>query len=356
MDDNFEAYLRIYELSSTVNEQNVDTIPLQDLQMLTILLKDKIQSQSFEIKDLKKEIKRLKSFNTELSPLIIKDFVSIDFETATYNRMACQLGITRVENLNIIEEKLFYIQPPNNIYDTGCLNVHGINPSDTLNSPTFNDLWPEIKHFFNGLPIVAHNASFDIDVLKANCAYYNIPLLDLNTYCTCQIHNNLSLPDACSLYNIELKNHHDALEDARACAKIFIQHIKIVSSLKSTSPTQAKSSRKEKNNDFYKSAARTISKEALKQDLNSVVNPDNYFYNKKVIITGILKSFPMRDELAHKLKELGADVSTSISKKTNIVIYGEDAGPAKLKKARDLQAEGFDIVLIDEEDLNRKLI
>lgn len=356
MSDYFEDYLRIYEISNSINEQNIDTIPLKDLQMITILLKDIIQRQSIEIKELRKEIKTTKSLNSDINPLSITSFIAIDFETATYKRMACQLGIVKVENLQIVEEMIYLIQPPNNYYDSGCLSVHGINPSITKNSPTFRDLWPEIKHYFNDTPVVAHNAAFDIDVLKTNCTYYNLSLPELTTFCTCQIHNNLTLPDTCALYNIELRNHHDALEDARACAKIFIHHLKIINSLKSSKVKENSQARKEKNSAYFKPASRTISSEALKQDLRSVSNPDNYFYNKKVVITGVFKTFPIREDLALKLKEMGADVCTSISKKTNIVIHGEGSGPAKLNKVAVLQAEGYDIVLIDEVELSKLLI
>jgi len=356
MDDNFEADLRIYEISRTVSDENINAIPLHDLQKLAILFKDKIQRQSIEIKELRKEIKTTKSLNSDINPLSITSFIAIDFETATYKRMACQLGIVKVENLQIVEEMIYLIQPPNNYYDSGCLNVHGINPSITKNSPTFRDLWPEIKHYFNDTPVVAHNAAFDIDVLKTNCTYYNLSLPELTTFCTCQIHNNLTLPDTCALYNIELRNHHDALEDARACARIFIHHLKVINSLKSLKVKENSQARKEKNSAYFKPASRTISSEALKQDLSSVSNPDNYFYNKKVVITGVFETFPIREDLALKLKEMGADVCTSISKKTNIVIYGEGFGPAKLNKVAVLQAEGYDIVLIDEVELSKLLI
>ena len=42
-----------------------------------------------------------------------------------------------------------------------------------------------------------------------------------------------------------------------------------------------------------------------------------------------------RDEAKEKLRALGADVSSSVSKKTTAVIAGEEAG-SKLDKAREL--------------------
>ena len=52
------------------------------------------------------------------------------------------------------------------------------------------------------------------------------------------------------------------------------------------------------------------------------------------VLTGTLESMG-RDEAKAKLKELGADVSESVSKKTTAVIAGAEAG-SKLTKAEKL--------------------
>ncbi|RUS43108.1 NAD-dependent DNA ligase LigA [Cohnella sp. AR92] len=72
-------------------------------------------------------------------------------------------------------------------------------------------------------------------------------------------------------------------------------------------------------------------------------------YGKTVVLTGTLTKMT-RDEAAKRLEALGAKVSGSVSKKTDLVIAGESAG-SKLTKARDLGVE----VLEDEEELARLL-
>lgn len=74
---------------------------------------------------------------------------------------------------------------------------------------------------------------------------------------------------------------------------------------------------------------------------------DNIFYNKKVVFTGDLERWD-RPTAASMLQALGADVNTSISKKTNIVIVGTGAGPVKLIKIIDLIADGIQITLMNE--------
>lgn len=64
------------------------------------------------------------------------------------------------------------------------------------------------------------------------------------------------------------------------------------------------------------------------------VDESNIFFNKTVVITGTFELYS-RDELTEKLKLLGAKVTTSVSKKTDFVLCGENAG-SKLSKANDL--------------------
>jgi len=84
----------------------------------------------------------------------------------------------------------------------------------------------------------------------------------------------------------------------------------------------------------------------LKPELDNA-DPNSPFYNKKVVITGIFNSYS-RNDLADLLKEMGADINGSISKKTNFVIAGLEAGPAKMEKIKTLNKMAANIVLLNE--------
>ncbi|GKU26455.1 NAD-dependent DNA ligase LigA [Clostridium folliculivorans] len=72
---------------------------------------------------------------------------------------------------------------------------------------------------------------------------------------------------------------------------------------------------------------------------------ENPFEGKTVVVTGSLASYS-RTEIKEKLESLGAKVSGSVSKKTDYVIVGEDAG-SKYTKALDLG-----LTILSEDDFN----
>ena len=88
--------------------------------------------------------------------------------------------------------------------------------------------------------------------------------------------------------------------------------------------------------------------ELLQKNLD-VENQCNPFYDKTIVITG---DFDIkRDIIAGKLYSLGADINTVISKNTNFVLIGENAGPAKMVKIHNLIESGVNIKLLDKTHL-----
>lgn len=81
---------------------------------------------------------------------------------------------------------------------------------------------------------------------------------------------------------------------------------------------------------------------------DEIINKETPFFHSKVVLTGNLVTYPVRETLATTLKKYGADINTSISRKTDMVIVGEGCGPSKMKKIEDLQAQGVDIKVIFE--------
>ena len=70
---------------------------------------------------------------------------------------------------------------------------------------------------------------------------------------------------------------------------------------------------------------------------------ESRFTNKTVVLTGTLESYT-RSEAKKILEAFGANVAGSVSKRTDLVIYGTAAG-SKLEKARNL---GVDLMSEEE--------
>lgn len=111
----------------------------------------------------------------------MKTFTAIDFETPTSNNNSiCAVGIVTVENGQITDEYYTLIKPPDNKYSWHNTNVHGITAEDTIDAPTFDKVYPEIKKRLIGKTVVAHNESFDRSVLRKTMTDYGIDYSDLN--------------------------------------------------------------------------------------------------------------------------------------------------------------------------------
>lgn len=156
----------------------------------------------------------------------MESFTAIDFETAQgYRWSICQVGLIRVENGIITKELDFLIQPPDNYYWYNFTVIHGISSKDTINSPTFNKVWHLIAPYIENQNVIAHNGfGFDFPVLNKTLEYYNMQTPDYNKFCTYKIYKS-NLATLCNEHKIPLK-HHDALSDAKACAKLFLMHLR----------------------------------------------------------------------------------------------------------------------------------
>ena len=271
-------------------------------------------------------------------------FIAVDFETATFDKMACQIGVTIVENGIIKGTAVDYIQPPDNRYEMGCIKVHHISPGQTLNAPTFDIIWQNYKELFENYPIVAHNAPFDESVLRHNLDFYGIPHDKIAHFiCTYQIYQ-LSLDKLCWAFDLHDDSHHDAGFDSLRCAQFYKFYLEGVqpdlSRLISYVPENERHTTIQQH--------KQLKGEVLRKDLSNA-DPNNPFYNKKVVITGIFDVD--RETLAQHLKSLGADIDTAISRKTNYIIIGRDGGPSKLAKVQALIESGYAIRQLGPKDV-----
>jgi DNA polymerase III subunit epsilon len=153
----------------------------------------------------------------------------IDFETAnSRSNSACQLGVVRLEDWRIVEEKEWLIRPQRLYFSPQCVRVHGITARDCLASPEWDHVWDKLFPLIDGCVIVAHNVGFDAAVLQGTCQLYDIAVPQFDLQCTRLIakrawpgQSGYGLAAIAERLSIQFR-HHNALEDARACAQIAI--------------------------------------------------------------------------------------------------------------------------------------
>jgi DNA polymerase III subunit epsilon len=157
-------------------------------------------------------------------------FAAIDFETANSNPSSvCAVGIVIVREGLITDTFYSLIQPEPNFYGYYQTLVHGLTCEDTDHARVFPKVWAEIASKIEGLPLIAHNKSFDERCLKAVFKTYRMDYPDYEFSCTCQMSRkkfpnlpNHQLNTVSEYCGYNLKNHHHALADAEACAAIAL--------------------------------------------------------------------------------------------------------------------------------------
>lgn len=269
-------------------------------------------------------------------------FTAIDFETANSSRYSiCQVGICRVENGEVVFADSFLVQPPNNEYSSINSCIHGISSDLTKDKPLFPEIWEKIRYYIEDDLVVAHNTDFDVDCLHKTLDYYNIERPSFRMNCTYRM-SGLNLKNLAESLDIILAEHHNALYDSRVCAETYM---KLMCGCK---PNLSKVTKKESKS-VYEGHEHLCGKVLIPDLDNADVNSP--FYGKKVIFTGVLDNYS-RGDAAKIVQKMGADIDTSISKKTNFVIIGKGAGPSKLKKIAELNGSGSTIKLLYEDEFS----
>lgn len=158
------------------------------------------------------------------------NFVALDFETANSSRdSVCSIGLVEYEQGQLKQEYYRLVKPKRNYFSSFNIGIHGIKEQDVEDASEFGELWErEIRDLIEGKLVVAHNAQFDMSVLRAVLDQYNLPYPMIAYNCTVNISKKTwHLPK----YNLNIVsdhlgiplNHHQALDDARASAQILVK-------------------------------------------------------------------------------------------------------------------------------------
>lgn len=197
----------------------VDSIPLFE-----IILSDEKHNRNQEFNIIDKEYKNI----TKATPINkIKDFVALDVETTglkTGGNDIIQLSAVKYKNFKAIEAFNTYIKPRKNIPKEAS-EINGITDDMVENAPRFYQIINSFNSFIEDLPIVAHNAPFDIKHLYVNGLdsvdnkiVYDTLVLSRRTY---KDEYSYKLADICESNNIYICHAHNSLYDSYAAGELF---------------------------------------------------------------------------------------------------------------------------------------
>ena len=158
-------------------------------------------------------------------------YVAFDVETPNRaNDRMSAIGVTLITG-DAVTGGFYSLVDPETRFDFFNARLTGINEKTVRGAPTFPEIWKRIEPMMNSGILVAHNAAFDMGVLKRCLDSYHIRWKPSAEYlCTVRIGRRLlpgishKLNAMCDYYGIEL-NHHHAESDSRACAQILLKYM-----------------------------------------------------------------------------------------------------------------------------------
>lgn len=159
------------------------------------------------------------------------DFTAIDFETANSSTAsACSVGLARVRDGEVVATAGWLIQPPPGHERFFELNtrIHGIREEDVAGAKGWTEQLADLAAFIGDDVLVAHNAGFDMTVIRLACEATGDVCPPYRYLCSLQVARKLydldsyRLPSVAAVAGFMDFAHHDAAADALACAHIII--------------------------------------------------------------------------------------------------------------------------------------
>ena len=294
------------------------------------------------------------------------DFIALDFETSDNKLSPCAVGLVVVEN-NVITKEFHTLINPNRPFGQAQTKIHGISKKDVADAPLFSQVWSDIGFYFTRLPVVAHNASFDKNVLEKALRRYKLDALPIVYYDTMVIYNHnypqssaRDLPSVCAALDVNLQKHHDALEDARATAQVMLVMLAVPNNAIFPSLVSGIHLDYPKSDEEEKTVKRSFNKDhepelaattATMDDVGKIIFDGSLF-----VLTGTIAGYE-RSVLETLIQQRGGTVRRGVTKKTNYVVTGlqdvsvvkdgDGAKSTKILQAEELRAEGHNVKIID---------
>ena len=159
-------------------------------------------------------------------PVVVLDFESTGLNTSAARII--EIGAVKMEKGQITETFSELVDPGEPLRPE-ITELTGITNADLKDMPKAAELLPKLMDFIGDLPLAAHNASFDVSLLKAELKRigrsFQGPVLDTLTYAR-KLYPELKsfrLKALCKRLGVSLKNAHRAVHDATATAYCLLR-------------------------------------------------------------------------------------------------------------------------------------
>lgn len=297
------------------------------------------------------------------------DFTTIDFETAnSFRGSPCSVGMVKVREGRVVDRLHIRMRPPASVdwFDPFNVSIHGITAESVRDAPRWAERLPEILAFIGDDVLVAHNAAFDLGVLRAACAEDQIPWPEIRFLCSLVVARrqlrlpSYRLPFVLAAYGQTLAAHHDALADAEAAATAMLlmgAELDVADLLGLAERVDVRVGWLAAGS-YSGSVSIRQSSRLVAAAPNPDADPDGYLYGRVVVFTGALTAMLRRDAW-EAVSRAGGRPEDNITKRTNVLVLG-DFNPASLRPGADysskahrafaLQASGQEIELMTEAD------
>ncbi len=281
------------------------------------------------------------------------DFVALDVETANPDLSSiCQIGIVGFRE-GVVSDRWKTLINPKTHFDPVNVRIHGIDEDAVVEAPTFIRVFDELQAWLEDR-VACHHTPFDRASIQAACRRQDIRLPVTRWLDTAKVvrrtwversHSGYGLRPMAEMLGINFQ-HHDAEEDARAAGEILLAAMKVSGSTLEEVLLRAEQPLTE----------RTSSSRSEKHNRDG--NPDGPLQGEVAVFTGAL-SIPRR-EAADLAASAGCDVASSVTKKTTLVIVGDQdvvrlAGhstSSKQRKAEQAIHDGQDLRILRESDFS----
>lgn len=300
---------------------------------------------------------------------MISDFVAIDFETANAQRGSpCALGVVTVREGKIMGRQKWLMRPPPSVdyFDQFNVNVHGITPQMVASKPRFGDLLNDVMKVIDGRMVVAHNAGFDLSVLRYACEESGLNFPRMSFLCTMVLSRTIldietySLPRVAQELGIDFKGHHDPLADAECTARVLICLAERVGA----TTIEDLLSKQSVCIGYFQSGIwrgshkiqQSSSQKMYLPRASIAADSDNFLYGELVVLTGKLPYGISRRTAWDTIASLGGQPQQNITKKTTLIVIGDwdtatlspgTASSSKYRRAMTLRQAGQDIEIMN---------